>query len=132
CFRPWVAKLPAASSCCGQRGFRSGRDSLPFLLGDQSHNADRHSVGVGHVDCREIDPGIAQTEQKDWVSTEAVEPADDELGSVAPRRLAGPCQPGPIAVAAPAFDLYDLLDEFPVATVQPSFYGRALRFESEP
>ena len=62
------AELGAARPGGGERCLGAGRDHLSLVLGDHRHDPDHQAVRLGQVAGDELDPGIAQRQQKGGVA----------------------------------------------------------------
>ena len=74
----WVAQLHTARLGHGQGLFGAPGDRLAFCLRHQSHDPHRQVICLGHVDCEEMHPTVAQGEQERGVAAEPVQLGDDE------------------------------------------------------
>jgi hypothetical protein len=97
---------------------RNTRQDCRFCkLGDGRENMHRQAVGLRKVHGDEIDLALHQAADEMHIASEAVELGNDEFRPVEPARGERCSELRPISALA-GFNLRELADDFPVASIQ--------------
>ena len=106
------------------------RNHAALFIGDHRHDADRQSIGCGHISGHEVDARLLEAKQEMRVAAEPIDLSDNELGAIKPAGLDSLGQDGTIGVLA-AFDFDELLRQLPASAVEVISNRGALGFQTE-
>ena len=122
-----LAQLRPSGLGGGERRLGPLADRLTLLLSDQSHDPDREPVRMRHVDRDELDPGLLQSEQEMRIAAQPVELGNNQFCVVDAAGVERARESRTVVVTLAALDLDVLLDQGPVAAVEPDGNRLALR-----
>jgi hypothetical protein len=69
----FVTGMDPGTTAVRQGLFSSSRNGVALMFGDDSHDPDRHAVGIGHVSRHEINAGIAEVEQESRIARKSID-----------------------------------------------------------
>ena len=79
-----MGRTEAACCSAAQTRLEMLADALSLVLSHQRHDADRETVGIGHIGSHELDTAISQGKKESRIPRQPIQPSDHQFGTGLP------------------------------------------------